>query len=312
MRAAVAGSVLAVIAGGIGLAAACGDPSGPGGAGTGSGGEGGQRTPGTARPSAPSAPPSASPSPSRAAGWAGGTSSLAAVGDSITRGFDACSLLSDCTRASWATGTQRGVRSLAQRLLDDPAGRGWNHAVSGAVMADLPGQVERAARRNPDLVTVLSGANDACRPTVGEMTSVEAYREDFRKALGTLWKERPRTRVYVASVPNLLRLWEQGRSNPRAVQMWDLGICPSMLRDARSEDPADQQRRAQVQQRVMAYNRVLQEECGRHERCRYDGGAVFGYRFTTAELSRWDWFHPSQEGQRKLAEIAYERITARR
>ena len=46
-------------------------------------------------------------------------------------------------------------------------------------------------------------------------------------------------------------------------------------------------------------------------RCRYDGGALFEYRFTKAELSRWDWFHPSKQGQRKLAELAYRGITAR-
>ena len=56
--------------------------------------------------------------------------SVAAVGDSITRGFDACSVLADCPEASWSTGTDSSVRSLAVRLLgaSGAATRSWNHA----------------------------------------------------------------------------------------------------------------------------------------------------------------------------------------
>ena len=30
----------------------------------------------------------------------------------------------------------------------------------------------------------------------------------------------------------------------------------------------------------------------------------------TDQLSRWDWFHPSKDGQARLAAIAYRTITA--
>lgn len=300
VRTAAIGSFLALVTGGPVLAVACGDPTG----GSGSEHPDAPRTTGSARPSASSSP---SPMPR----WDRSPDSLAAVGDSITRGFDACSLLADCTRASWATGTKKGVHSLAQRLLSDPAGQSWNYAVSGAVMADLRGQLTRAASHSPDLVTVLSGANDACRPSVSQMTPVAIYRDEFRQALRALRREQPKTFVYVSSVPDLKRLWQQGRNNPMAERVWQLGICPSMLHDPRSDSPADQQRRAQVQNRVVAYNKVLAQECAKDERCRYDRGAVFNYRFTQAELSKWDWFHPSQQGQRKLAQLAHSRITAR-
>ena len=239
-------------------------------------------------------------------------SSIAAVGDSITQGFDACSLLSDCVRASWVTGTDAEVDSLTRRFIDgSPTRRSWNYAVSGSVMADLPGQMERAAGRDPELVTVLSGANDACRPTPAEMTPAEEFRSDFRAALRTLVKERPKTQVYVASLPNLKRLWSQGRDDQWGKEVWKLGICQSMLRDPKSMTQAARERRQEVHERVISYNTALKEECAKVLRCRYDGGAVFRYRFTKAELSRWDWFHPSKEGQRKLAELAYRGITAR-
>jgi lysophospholipase L1-like esterase len=214
---------------------------------------------------------------------------------------------------SWATGSDEDVRSLAERLIEkEPQRHSWNFARSGAVMADLPGQMERAARKRPELVTVLAGANDACRPTPELMTPVREFREDFRSALRTLQKERPKTQVYVSSVPDLKRLWAVGRDDRWGRQVWKLGICQSVLRDAKSTSAAAEARRQEVHERVVAYNGVLAEECARFLRCRYDGGAVFRYRFTEKELSRWDWFHPGKAGQRRLAELAYRGVTARR
>ncbi|GAA2441519.1 SGNH/GDSL hydrolase family protein [Streptomyces macrosporus] len=250
-----------------------------------------------------------SPSPSPTPEWDTDPDSLAALGDSITRAYDACSLLSDCPEASWATGTSPEVDSLAERL-GIPTSARWNLARSGALMADLPAQAGRAAAHRPDLVTVLIGANDACRPSVERMTPVAEFRADFAEALRVLRRSSPRTRVYVAGVPDLERLWEQGRSHPLAARVWELGICPSMLGDADAVDAAAVERRAKVAERVRAYNAALREVCARDARCRHDGGAVHAYRFTTRELSGWDWFHPGRAGQRKLAEIAHRRVTA--
>ncbi|HZG02429.1 MAG TPA: SGNH/GDSL hydrolase family protein [Streptomyces sp.] len=262
-----------------------------------------------AAPGSRRASPAARPSPSPV--WDTDPDSLAALGDSITRAYDACSLLADCPEASWATGSSPEVDSLARRL-GVPAAARWNLARSGALMADLPAQARRAAAHRPDLVTVLIGANDACRPTVARMTPVAAFRADFAEALRVLRRASPRTQVYVASVPDLERLWSQGRSHPLAARVWELGICPSMLADADAVDAAAVERRAAVAGRVRAYNAALEEVCARDARCRYDGGAVHAYRFTTRELSVWDWFHPGQAGQRRLAEIAHRRVAAGR
>lgn len=282
---------------GLVLAAACGDPSGGGSD------RDAQRGDSSARP-APK------PEPTRI--WDRSPDSLAAVGDSITRGFDACSVLADCTEVSWATGTEGDVNSLARRLLDDPQGKSWNYAVSGAVIGDLPQQMRKAAAAGPDMVTVMSGANDACRPTVEQMTPVEEFRTSFREALRVLRAEQPKTQVYVSSVPDLKRLWQQGKGNPIGERVWSLGICQSMLKDPRATDRAAQERRQAVHDRVVAYNSVLKQECADDLRCRYDNGAVFRYRFTGKELSNWDWFHPSKAGQRSLAELAHRQIVAPR
>lgn len=252
------------------------------------------------------------PSPKPTPAWDRSPESVAAVGDSITRGFDACTVLSDCPEASWATGSDKEVNSLAVRLLGTAgaAERSWNYAVTGARMADLPGQMARAVTEKPELVAVMAGANDACRSSVSAMTSVAEFQADFEDALGTLRETLPKTQVYVSSVPDLKRLWSQGRSNPLGKQVWKLGICPSMLGDPDSLDSAATLRRDTVQDRVEAYNRVLEEVCAKDKYCRFDGGAVFDYRFGTDQLSHWDWFHPSKTGQAWLAATAYRLVTA--
>ncbi|MFJ3230014.1 SGNH/GDSL hydrolase family protein [Streptomyces sp. NPDC086787] len=247
--------------------------------------------------------------------WDRSPSSVAAVGDSITRGFDACTVLSDCPEVSWATGTSTRFDSLAVRLLGRTraAEYSWNYAETGARMADLPAQMAQAARRGPQLVTVLAGANDACRTSAPAMTSVDDFREQFEEAMHTLRKASPKTQVYVASVPNLKRLWSQGRTNQLGKQVWRLaGLCPSMLGDADDLAMSATLRRDRVQQRVEAYNKVLAEVCAKDRRCRFDGGAVFDFEFGTDQLSHWDWFHPSTDGQARLAAIAYRKVTAPR
>ncbi|AZS71659.1 hypothetical protein DDE74_12445 [Streptomyces lydicus] len=240
--------------------------------------------------------------------WRTAPRSIAALGDSITVGFDACTVLSDCPQVSWATGTDPKVDSLARRLVKHPATHSWNLARTGALISDLPDQVTAAADRRPELVTVLIGANDACRRDVRTMTPTDAFRTDFARSMKYLRRALPHTQVYVAAVPDLLRLWSEGRKNPLGKQVWKLGICGSMLRDPDDLTQAAHDRRAKVRDRVMAYNTALAEVCGKDPLCRFDK-AVFDYRFTGRQLSTWDWFHPGTGGQKELAELAFRTIT---
>ncbi|MFE2550989.1 SGNH/GDSL hydrolase family protein [Streptomyces sp. NPDC059355] len=244
--------------------------------------------------------------------WNTAPASIAAAGDSITRGFDACSVLADCPEVSWATGNDPAVHSLAARLLGEAQvpERSWNYAVTGSRMADLAGQLASAAEHRPDLVTVMVGSNDACRPTASSMTPVAEFRAGFEKALTGLRAASPTSQVYVSSVPDLQRLWEQGKDAPMVRQIWKLGICQSMLADPLSAAAGATARREQVRARVVEYNEVLREVCAKDRLCRYDGGAVFQYPFAADQLSHWDWFHPGKDGQARLAELAHRQVTA--
>jgi lysophospholipase L1-like esterase len=248
------------------------------------------------------------PAPKPSPAWDKRPDSLAALGDSITRGFDACGLLSDCPKVSWATGTDPKVDSLASRLLKAPGKRSWNYARTGARVADLPVQTDEAIARKPELIAILIGANDACRSTTAGMTAVGTFRTSFAASLQQIRRKLPKTQVYVSSVPDLQRLWQVGKGNPMTKQIWRLGICQSMLQSPDATDQASVDRRSRVRDRVIAYNGVLREECAKLRLCVYDGGAAFAFDFTTSHLSRWDYFHPNESGQHTLAEIAYRRI----
>lgn len=254
---------------------------------------------------------SASAHPHGSGGWDRHPDTVAAVGDSITRAFNACNALADCPSVSWATGEAPKADSLAKRLPDDrrTGQDAWNLAHDGATVAMLPEQMRRAAQHRPQLVTVLIGANDACRPQVDAMTSVDDFRTRFAESLHALRADAPHAEVYVSSIPDLKQLWEAGKGHKEAEQVWSLGICRTMLADPGNTGAAAARRREKVREREQQYNAVLQQVCAKDRRCRYDDGAVFHHRLTPADLSDWDWFHPSRHGQGVLADLAYRHIT---
>jgi lysophospholipase L1-like esterase len=234
--------------------------------------------------------------------------SMGAMGDSISRGFDACAFLQECPASSWTTGTDVTVNSHFHRLLvKDPAiaGHAYNVAKVGATSADLPAQATALAARKPDYITVLMGANDACADGEASMTSVATFRSRIDTALNTIDRARPDTHVLVTSVPDLYRLWQVGHADARARLVWSAGFCRTMLDAPSSTAPADVARRQRVRDRVIAYNGALAASCRVHTGCRYDDGAVFANQFTLTDLSPFDYFHPNAAGQQKLAAITW-------
>ncbi|MEU4537382.1 GDSL-type esterase/lipase family protein [Streptosporangium sp. NPDC023825] len=235
---------------------------------------------------------------------------MAALGDSISAGFNACGWYLTCTSRSWSTGDHRGVQSQYVRLRAlnaAVAGHNVNLAVPGATSADLAGQVARAVGRRADYVTVLIGAQDACVSAERLMTPVAVYERRVAEALALFRAGRPGGRVFVASVPDIKRLWQIGKGNPVARGFWAVGrICPTMLARPTSPSAADRARRDRVRARVAAYNAALARVCAAYgPACRFDGNEVFRQRFTVGHLSKWDYFHPNAAGQKLIAEKTY-------
>ncbi|MEV2240915.1 SGNH/GDSL hydrolase family protein [Micromonospora sp. NPDC049891] len=236
--------------------------------------------------------------------------SMASLGDSITRGFNACGWYVDCTSRSFSTGDDSTVNSHYLRILRiNPAINGRNHnaARTGAKSADLYGQAGTAISQGVGYVTILIGANDACTSSESTMTSPATFRANIDSALNRLKTGLPNAKVYVISIPDVHRLWTVGKGSGSARTAWSLfGICQSILANPTSTAQADVDRRNRVRQRVIDFNGQLAAACAAYgSNCRYDGNAVFGYPFTLAQLSTWDYFHPNTTGQQILATTSY-------
>ncbi|MGZ4676367.1 MAG: SGNH/GDSL hydrolase family protein [Acidimicrobiia bacterium] len=236
--------------------------------------------------------------------------SMAALGDSISRGFNACpTIFGECLSAVWSTGTDTGVDSHLTRLLAvNPAiaGHAFNDAVSGAVMANLDAQAQNAVAQGVDYVAIEMGGNDVCKSTEAQMTSVATYQAQFQQALTTLTTGLPNAHVFVASVPDVRQLWAVGKDVAAARTAWtNFGICPTVTANPLSTAQADVDRRQRVYQRVVDYNTALATVCAQFTNCRFDGNIVFDSKFALSDVSTADYFHPSYAGQTGLAALTY-------
>jgi lysophospholipase L1-like esterase len=232
--------------------------------------------------------------------------SMAAIGDSITRAYDVCCSYGDHPGQSWSTGSTSydGIASHYERIRQrNPAitGRAYNDAVSGAKMSAAPTQAAQAVSQGARYVTILLGANDLCTSSPSTMTSPETFRAQFSQAMATLMAQDRKPYVFVSSIPNLYQLWAVLHGNSLARWAWaNFHICQSMLGATRTEAE-----RQQVVAREEVFNRILAEECARYIRCRWDGGAVYNYRFSASQVSTLDFFHPSLSGQAALARVTW-------
>jgi lysophospholipase L1-like esterase len=235
--------------------------------------------------------------------------SMASMGDSITRGFNACGWYVDCTSRSFSTGDYSSVNSQYLRILkvNPSMGSHYNDAKTGAKSDAMAGQAATAVSQHVQYVTMLIGANDACTGSESTMTSVTTFRANIDNALGTLKSGLPNAYVEVVSIPDVYRLWYVGHTNLSALTAWStFGICQSILANATSTSSTDESRRQRVRQRVIDYNTQLAQACANYgANCRFDNNAVFNYPFVLSQISTWDYFHPNTSGQAVLASVTY-------
>ena len=265
-------------------------------------------TPATAAPAAVASAPAAAatPAPAAVATAPALPDSMAAIGDSITQAVDVCCFYGNWPSHSWSTGAGvlDGIASHYERIrARNPAIRGhrWNYAVSGARMADAPGQARRTVGQGAEYVTILMGANDLCGWD-GTLTPTATFRAQFAETLDILRTGLPGSHVLVASIPDLYQLWSILRTDPAAQVVWQAaGICPSMLNFFNA--PADRQA---VVDRERELNDALRDLCATWSNCRFDDYLVYGYDFGRDQVSRLDYFHPSLAGQATLAALTWE------
>jgi lysophospholipase L1-like esterase len=233
--------------------------------------------------------------------------SMAALGDSITRAYDVCCSYRDHPGQSWSTGGAwyDGISSHYERIKRRNSaitGHAYNDAVTGAKMSAAAGQASAAAAQHAAYVTVLLGANDLCTSSPSTMTSTDTFRTQFSQAMAILKQQLPQARIFVSSIPALYQLWKVLHTNRVARTIWaTAGICPSMIGATRTEA-----QRQQVVARQVAFNQILAEGCHQYgANCRWDGGAVHSYKFSASQVSVLDYFHPDLDGHAALARVSW-------
>jgi lysophospholipase L1-like esterase len=234
--------------------------------------------------------------------------SIAAIGDSISRATDVCCWYGDHPAQSWSTGGGLfdGISSHYERIrAANPSiyGRNYNDAKAGAKMRDAAPQAATAVAQAAGYVTILVGANDLCTSSAATMTSVADFQAQFTAAMDELAVGLPAdSHVFVSSIPNIYQLWQLFHGNSTAQLVWGVaGICQSMLSPRNTE--ADRQL---VVEREQAFNQVLRDVCSQYAFCLYDNDATFQYQFSTGDVSKLDYFHPSLAGQAKLAALTWQ------
>ena len=138
------------------------------------------------------------------------------------------------------------------------------------------------------------------------MYSVADFRDLFRAGLETVTRGLQIIKIFVASVPDVYRLWAIYQDSFSARLVWDAAdICQSMLANPGSTAPADVARRDRVRQRNIEYNTQLAQACAAYIHCRFDGNAAFNTDFVRADVTTRDYFHPSVSGQTNLASVSW-------
>jgi PKD repeat protein len=151
------------------------------------------------------------------------------------------------------------------------------------------------------------GGNDVCRDSETQMTSVQAFHDQFVAAMNVISASPSHPLVYVVSIPNVYNLWAVLKDNSSARSAWSaFNVCQSMLANPLSTAQADVDRRARVAQRDADFNGQLAAVCALYPRCRFDGNAVFNTSFAASDISTRDYFHPSIAGQAKLAAVSWQ------
>ena len=179
------------------------------------------------------------------------------IGDSIGVGEAANNTIGAENRGSvWSTGYDGAdvVDSLNERFEqrcpadyienDNSTETIYNHAVSGADMADFASQAASVisaagatAQGEAGMVSVLLGANDMCASSLESITSPELFESRFRSGLDVLAASAVTqdASIQVSGIPAIYWLWTARRQSGLCSLIWSFGsVCQALL-----QSPAD-------------------------------------------------------------------------
>lgn len=232
---------------------------------------------------------------------------MVAIGDSITRAFNAELYFWDTPSASWTTGKQKhdGFEShleRLQKLLPDKKVKAYNYARTGALMKDLARQVKRTIKKHPQYVTLLIGANDFCRWGGDYQGKLDEFTQRLKTNLDTLIAADPKVKITMSAVPDIYNVWKVLKDKSSCQTIWNLiGFCKELL----GKNLTMVQRLA-FRDRWEHANSNMESVAALYPQNVKFSGAVADYAFTEKDLSTHDCFHPSLKGQGILANVTWQ------
>jgi lysophospholipase L1-like esterase len=230
---------------------------------------------------------------------------MAALGDSITRAFNANGPI-DHPWNSWATGNsdenglfQRGQVKSHAEFLSETTGRDvivHNVAKSGATSSDLARQVQSLKGVKLDYATILIGANDLCahgQPTTPDgHADMTEYAGRVESGITQLIAENPQIKILLVSIPDLLRLQRIGHGTSCQSRWNTFGICKMLLGANVTEDSI-----AQFGTQLRTANEDLHLIAAKHSASVQFSTILSEYPYERDQLSDVDCFHPNIAGQ---------------
>jgi lysophospholipase L1-like esterase len=254
---------------------------------------------------------------------------LSSVGDSITEAinaeeFNPLIFITPNHWASWANGYRgfwewllgrTNVNSHNQRITSkfgSKSRKNYMEAVSGADSFDLGPQMGASVSHSADYVTVFMGHNDVCQNDFSEIPTDAEFEANVRAGFDQLAAGLPNgATVYTTGLVDIYKLWELGPQISGALGIsceviWAATLlniypCSTMLSPLNNE--ADRQ---YTRSRNIAFNEILEDLVAEydandsHHYWEYSSLA-FDTDFVPSEVSPYDCFHPSAQGQKRLS-----------
>lgn len=268
------------------------------------------------------------------------------IGDSIGEGEAADGTIGEAHHETvWSTGynASDSVNAFNERFeafapvdyYENNASRDttFNHAVSGAVMADFATQAQNvisATALTPSgeasMVTVFLGGNDVCASSLANMTDPALFEAQYRAGLDVLAADNTTrsAQIHVSGIPAIYWLWDAKRNDLWCrVIVWPFVPCENLLDNpsddcessASREDPdnihpgdgSDCRRRKEFHRRIRdTYNPILSDvlteyrESGELPNARFTD--ILDVRLGSSHINDGDCFHPSTTGHALIAE----------
>lgn len=259
---------------------------------------------------------------------------LSSTGDSITEAinaeeFDPFNVENPNHWASWVNGYhgfwewlfgRTDVNSHNQRITSSFGSEGrQNHlnARSGANARDLSGQAAATVAQQATYTTLFMGHNDVCGADFSDIPTDAEFEADVRLALDQYVAGLPNgATIYIVGLVDIYKLWQIGTELDSlgiipcqiiwATTLLDLFPCGTMLDPLNSE--ADRQF---TRGRNIAFNQILESLAAEYDASDphhhyFYTGEVFESQITPEQVSGFDCFHPSAQGQMDLAEGTWD------